>query len=103
MGFIALDLSNATFNPDDASVRLSSKENNALSFSTDGSIDIMLGSTAGNETNFPGSSITGSVNTSIDVIRLNATVSRKVTGDPTVGNEGINIVDFFEEFQKHQT
>lgn len=92
---IELDLDPDMFDPKTADVKISSKENNALAIDSNGAIYIKSSTMEpGNARNVPGNSVAGTLDQSIDVIRLNQTVSRKMEGDPTAGNEGCMIQAF---------
>lgn len=84
-------------------VAISSASGNAFIFR-----DRMIGinvakASSGNARNTPGNAIDGTVNQPIPIIRLNNTVSRKVSTDPTPSNEGINIPTFVAALLSHLT
>ena len=96
---ISLDLDKDLFNTKSSSVKLSSKENNALMYDELGSIYIASAVVdPGNKRNTPGNGVYGDPDASIDTIRLNSTVSRKVQNDPEAGNEGCSVVAFVNGF-----
>ena len=82
-------------------VRISEEQNNAFVFKPTGAIGLTLNGSSGNARNTPGNGIDGTVNQSIPIIRLNNTVSRKVSTDPTPANEGVNIPAFVSAWLTH--
>lgn len=96
---ISLDLDDAVFDLKSSSIKISQKEGNALGYDTDGFIKIESATIEpGNKRNTPGNSVAGNVDASIDCIRLNHTVTRKMDGDPTAGNEGCMVANFVQGF-----
>lgn len=92
---IVLDLDPAVFNTVTADIKVSSKANNAIQLDESGSLKLVSAQIEpGNKRNIPGNSIAGAPDASIDTIRLNRNVSRKIDGDPTQGNEGPSVASF---------
>ena len=92
---IVLDLDPAVFDTVTADLKVSSKENNGIQMDESGALKLVSAQIEpGNKRNIPGNSIAGNPGSSIDTIRLNRTVSRKIDGDPTEGNEGPSVPAF---------
>jgi hypothetical protein len=80
-------------NDEKISVAISPDENNALSI-TDNVINITRGDDGeqghvGGSSNLPGNGIDGDVDSVVEILRCNNTVSRISGGDPDTENEGV--------------
>lgn len=92
---VVLDLDPAVFDTVTADLKVSSKPNNGIQMDENGALKLVSAQIEpGNKRNTPGNSIAGNPDSSIDTIRLNRNVSRKISGDPTEGNEGPNVPAF---------
>lgn len=93
---LILDLKPSQFA--NSKVRISNAENNAFRRSSSGTIELNVSNTDGNARNTPGNGIDGTLGQPIPIIRMNSTVSRKVSLDPTPANEGINLPNFITAY-----
>lgn len=92
---VVLDLDPKVFDTVTADLKVSSKENNGIQLDENGALKLVSAQIEpGNARNVPGNSIAGNPDTSIDTIRLNKNVTRKIDGDPTEGNEGPQVASF---------
>ena len=92
MNTIQLSLSVESF--ERSKVKISEHSKNAFRLNENGVITFKSNHSAGNARNTPGNGFDGELNQPMPIIRLNSTVSRKESDDPSPSNEGMNIPDF---------
>lgn len=96
---IMYNFSESCYDPEKNAVRISSAEHNNLVLDElTGAIRLKSIPTSENKLNTPGNGIDGTVGSFVSVVRLNSSVSRKVAGDPTPGNEGVVIPDLLNAY-----
>ena len=93
---ICLNLDKNQFSND--TVNISQIANNAFTLSSYGVIQLNTSGYGGNARNTPGNGIDGTLGQPIPIIRMNSTVSRKVSLDPTPTNEGVNLPNFITAY-----
>lgn len=76
---------------DENSIRISQKPHNVFTLSDTNKITLKKLPVVTNERNTPGNAVEGATGQPPSVVRLNGSVSRKIQGDPTPTNEGVDM------------